>query len=1203
MPARKGLLAPQNTFLDTIATRFDGTHSNFVLGNAQVPSLYPIVYCSDGFCELTGFTRANIMQKGCACKFLYGTDTTEEQKVEIEKALESKMELKLEVVFYKKNGSPFWCLLDIVPIKNEKREVVLFLASHKDITSTRMADMQITDMYGNDANGNVDLEGNVPPNTYQRRRSRAVLYQLSGHYRPDKMKNKLKLNNNLLHTNTLPEYKTVAVKKSKLILSHYGIFKTVWDWFILVATFYVAVIVPYNAAFIIRRESTGRRSVIGDVIVEALFIIDILLTFRTTFVSKKGEVVSNPRTIAIHYLKGWFIVDLVAALPFDLLYASSVYSRDNLVHLLKLTRLLRLARLMQKMDRYSQYTAVILTLLMLMFSLVAHWLACVWYVIGTEEIDIEPAGWLNELARKLYISSINGTELEPNVTTSYITALYFTCTSLTSVGFGNVSANTNAEKIFSIIAMLIGALMHAVVFGNVTAIIQRMYSRRSLYQTRWRDLKEFIELHQIPKNLKQRMEEYFQTTWAMNRGMDPNEVLRGFPEELRGDIAMHLHFEILSLPLFEVASHGCLKHLSIHIKPFFCAPCEYLVHKGDPLNNLYYLCNGSMEILQNGMVVAILGKGDLVGYDICQTDPMTVKSSSDVKALTYCDLKWIDVVGLLEVLRLYPEFAEQFTHDIQHDLTYNLREGYECEADTNGGPSLTLPSISEDDEDNVEEKESTTPISPRSPIQNGAKTRFFHTNRLELDDNQPKTDPQTGRRYSGGKLFKREKIKPSSTLTLISSPFRHAGSLESLDLQGDSNQSQNSIDRLDLQMTSLHGEFQNLGGDVKKALQYFEQLLNMLGMNVNGCVGSTSQLIVNKESQNEAKKENESAVKSEVLPSLLSTQNGRILVNNFVNNMVKAQSVSCEQATQTEFNCEISFPAINSSNANKVSFNTGSGGSGICKSVGFTTGCKIINESQSNSCINIKNSDIYSFDQPFNSCHEINTIINNSSQDCVMMANEQDEDDDVCVPLLKGKSGIDTSSMAQDYKRPKSYLGKRRDNCCLIKEQPKIGHLNDVSILGSALNNGQNNEEQEMHAFDSYFNTRTNGVKFEGSLVDNSSSSVGVPVTVTLQNEENSILSSCIGKTETALPATSSAPYHCHTNNVNSRLIHWPMDSSYRRHSLEVSNRNLSSLPHSASTNCLPMSSVKNAASNNMLQQTHPEQFLSQDKKTKATEI
>lgn len=54
-----------------------------------------------------------------------------------------------------------------------------------------------------------------------------------------------------------------------------------------------------------------------------------------------------------------------------------------------------------------------------------------------------------------------------------------------------------------------------------------------------------------------------------------------------------------------------------------------------------------------------------------------IKSSCDVRALTYCDLKSIYIPGLIEVLRMYPEFQKEFSNDIQHDLTYNLREGYE----------------------------------------------------------------------------------------------------------------------------------------------------------------------------------------------------------------------------------------------------------------------------------------------------------------------------------------------------------------------------------------------------------------------------------------------------------------------------------------------------------------------------------------------
>ena len=68
------------------------------------------------------------------------------------------------------------------------------------------------------------------------------------------------------------------------------------------------------------------------------------------------------------------------------------------------------------------------------------------------------SGWIPELAHRIDMVVYNQTTYDQNISivTFYVSALYFTCSSLTSVGFGNVSANTNTEKIFSIIAMLIG---------------------------------------------------------------------------------------------------------------------------------------------------------------------------------------------------------------------------------------------------------------------------------------------------------------------------------------------------------------------------------------------------------------------------------------------------------------------------------------------------------------------------------------------------------------------------------------------------------------------------------------------------------------------------------------------------------------------------------------------------------------------------
>ncbi|XP_066061295.1 potassium voltage-gated channel subfamily H member 4 isoform X1 [Chamaea fasciata] len=723
MPVMKGLLAPQNTFLDTIATRFDGTHSNFILANAQGRCGFPIVYCSDGFCDLTGFARTEVMQKNCSCRFLCGAETSEPILQSIEKALDSREEYQAEVCFYKKGGVAFWCLLDIMPIKNEKGEVVLFLFSFKDITESRgrsypgdkKEEKQRSEKQKSKKPGNSRLRA-------ARRQGRTMLHQLSSQFvRRDR--GEMKINRNVFENKpSIPEYKVASVQKSRFILLHYSIFKALWDWLILLATFYVAITVPYNVCFTGTEDSlsAARSTIVSDIAVEMLFILDIILNFRTTYVSQSGQVVYDPRSICIHYVATWFFVDLIAALPFDLLYIFNV-TVTSLVHLLKTVRLLRLLRLLQKLDRYSQYSAMVLTLLMSMFALLAHWMACIWYVIGRKELESNDPrtwdiGWLHELGKRLEAPYINNSVGGPSIRSAYIASLYFTLSSLTSVGFGNVCANTDTEKIFSICTMLIGALMHAVVFGNVTAIIQRMYSRRSLYHTRMKDLKDFIRVHHLPQQLKQRMLEYFQTTWSVNNGIDANELLHDFPDELRADVAMHLNKDILQLPIFETASRGCLRSLSLHIKTSFCAPGEYLLRQGDALQANYFVCSGSLEVLKDNVVLAILGKGDLIGADLCSTDQV-IKTNADVKALTYCDLQHIGLRGLCEVLQLYPEYASKFTADIHQDLTFNLREGSEMEGlcrysrsprlpqapqprpESGAAPEKALPSIVEDEEE------------------------------------------------------------------------------------------------------------------------------------------------------------------------------------------------------------------------------------------------------------------------------------------------------------------------------------------------------------------------------------------------------------------------------------------------------------------------------------------------------------------------
>ncbi|XP_069579416.1 voltage-gated inwardly rectifying potassium channel KCNH7-like isoform X2 [Brachyistius frenatus] len=485
-----------------------------------------------------------------------------------------------------------------------------------------------------------------------------------------------------LGADVLPEYKLQTPRMDKWTILHYSPFKAVWDWLILLLVIYTAIFTPYSAAFLLNDIEEQRRRECGyscsplnvvDLIVDIMFIVDILINFRTTYVNVNEEVVSHPAKIAIHYFKGWFLIDMVAAIPFDLLiFGSGSDETTTLIGLLKTARLLRLVRVARKLDRYSEYGAAVLMLLMCIFALIAHWLACIWYAIGNVEKPYleHKIGWLDNLGVSIgkkynYSDPSSG----PSIKDKYVTALYFTFSSLTSVGFGNVSPNTNSEKIFSICVMLIGSLMYASIFGNVSAIIQRLYSGTARYHLQMLRVKEFIRFHQIPNPLRQRLEEYFQHAWTYTNGIDMN---MGFPECLQADICLHLNKTLLQdCKAFRGATKGCLRALAMRFKTTHAPPGDTLVHSGDVLTALYFVSRGSIEILKDDVVVAILGKNDIFGESIhLFTKPG--KSCADVRALSYCDLHTIQREEILEVLDMYPEFADHFLTNLE--LTFDLRD-------------------------------------------------------------------------------------------------------------------------------------------------------------------------------------------------------------------------------------------------------------------------------------------------------------------------------------------------------------------------------------------------------------------------------------------------------------------------------------------------------------------------------------------------
>ncbi|XP_039238005.1 potassium voltage-gated channel subfamily H member 7 isoform X5 [Pipra filicauda] len=917
MPVRRGHVAPQNTFLGTIIRKFEGQNKKFIIANARVQNC-AIIYCNDGFCEMTGFSRPDVMQKPCTCDFLHGPETKRHHIAQIAQALLGSEERKVEVTYYHKDGSTFICNTHIIPVKNQEGVAMMFIINFEYVTdeenvaspekskpilpsklvnhgnnlssgsssgrlfgfrlpglrlltyrkqslpqedpdaviidSSKHSDDSVAmkhfksptkescspsevddtkaliqpskcsplvnisgpldhsspkqqwdrlypDMIQTSnplthsrskesicsirrASSVHDIEGFTvhPKNIFRDRHASEVSrsWMAGGPFNhikssllgstSDSNLNKYSTINKIpqltlnfsdiksekksssppssekaiiapkvkdrthnvtekvtqvlsLGADVLPEYKLQTPRINKFTILHYSPFKAVWDWLILLLVIYTAIFTPYSAAFLLNDSEDRKRRECGyscsplnvvDLIVDIMFIIDILINFRTTYVNQNEEVTTT------------------------------------LIGLLKTARLLRLVRVARKLDRYSEYGAAVLMLLMCIFALIAHWLACIWYAIGNVERPYlaHKIGWLDSLGEQLG-KHYNKSDASsgPSIKDKYVTALYFTFSSLTSVGFGNVSPNTNSEKIFSICVMLIGSLMYASIFGNVSAIIQRLYSGTARYHMQMLRVKEFIRFHQIPNPLRQRLEEYFQHAWTYTNGIDMNmEVLKGFPECLQADICLHLNQNLLqNCKAFRGASKGCLRALAMKFKTTHAPPGDTLVHCGDVLTALYFVSRGSIEILKSDIVVAILGKNDIFG-EMVHLYAKPGKSNADVRALTYCDLHKIQREDLLEVLDMYPEFSDLFLTNLE--LTFNLR-------DETAKSDLVIRSQTTNDTDGDNCKLRRRKLSFQSEIEKD----YFKDN----DPSDPEPSGDTTRYYQSIKKHFEEKKSGSSS--------------------------------------------------------------------------------------------------------------------------------------------------------------------------------------------------------------------------------------------------------------------------------------------------------------------------------------------------------------------------------------------------------------------------------------------------------
>ncbi|NXJ92543.1 KCNH5 protein, partial [Corythaixoides concolor] len=645
------------------------SESSFLLGNAQIVD-WPVVYSNDGFCKLSGYHRADVMQKSSTCSFMYGELTDKKTIEKVRQTFDNYESNCFEILLYKKNRTPVWFYMQIAPIRNEHEKVVLFLCTFKDITLFKQP------IEDDSTKGWTKFARLTRALT----NSRSVLQQLTPMNKAEVVHKHSRLAEVLqLGSDILPQYKQEAPKTPPHIILHYCAFKTTWDWVILILTFYTAIMVPYNVSF--KTKQNNIAWLVLDSVVDVIFLVDIVLNFHTTFVGPGGEVISDPKLIRMNYLKTWFVIDLLSCLPYDIINAFENVDEVNLISvcfmcILEISSLRRISRLPWKgcvsktmgrdgLREKCQRNVVFL-------------IQTSWRKKGTE-FGVSVVTWVpiktwgetgTVVLCKRLVCSGNAFK-ERTLHVFYFRSWQFSISGRTNIVRLKL-AFTGAHIFIFNYFWFFSALLYATIFGNVTTIFQQMYANTNRYHEMLNNVRDFLKLYQVPKGLSERVMDYIVSTWSMSKGIDTEKVLSICPKDMRADICVHLNRKVFNEhPAFRLASDGCLRALAVEFQTIHCAPGDLIYHAGESVDALCFVVSGSLEVIQDDEVVAILGKGDVFG-DIFWKETSLAHACANVRALTYCDLHIIKREALLKVLDFYTAFANSFSRNLT--LTCNLRK-------------------------------------------------------------------------------------------------------------------------------------------------------------------------------------------------------------------------------------------------------------------------------------------------------------------------------------------------------------------------------------------------------------------------------------------------------------------------------------------------------------------------------------------------
>lgn len=400
-----------------------------------------------------------------------------------------------------------------------------------------------------------------------------------------------------------------------------------WDLWIAFLATYAAIEIPYNITV---HHDHSPLFDLADRLVLISFIADIFIRFRISIL-QNGVWINDSKIIAQKYLKGWFFVDLVSAIPLEF-FMSPVFFQS-----LRILKVLRLFNFKNKWEYTINLNPGLLRLgfFFIFMAFGVHWISC---------------GWL-----ELRIIEAGADRFK-----EYVKALYWCTTTVTTIGYGDITPDREriSEMVYTMIIQVLGAGAYGYIIGNIATLLTNIDIAKVQHRERTDRVNTFMKSKKFPEMLQERVRHFYEYLWDSRKGYDDSAILSELPESFKYEFAMLLNKSILEkVPLFKGADPNLIKEIVLCLKPCIYTPGDAICTFGEIGDNMFFINKGTVQVLSQNeqQVYAALKDGDFFGeIALLLKQPR----NATIRATDYCDLYSLDKDLFDKAISNYPDFEK-----------------------------------------------------------------------------------------------------------------------------------------------------------------------------------------------------------------------------------------------------------------------------------------------------------------------------------------------------------------------------------------------------------------------------------------------------------------------------------------------------------------------------------------------------------------